>query len=163
HETAGALSARLATLGARLMLEALGRLERGDLVERPQEDARATLAPRLERGSARVDWSLTAQELANRWRAYSPWPGLTAELHGVPVKLLQVSGVVAGAGASDAAGAAGAPEPGTFLALTPAGAVVACGGSTALAVSQLQRPGRKAQPARDFVNGERLSPGERFS
>jgi methionyl-tRNA formyltransferase len=166
HETAGELSARLATLGARLMLEALDRLELAELVERPQDGARATLAPRLERGTARADWNRTAADLANRWRAWSPWPGLTAELRGAPVKLLQVSSVAAdpaAAKAADTAAAAGAPEPGAFLGLTAAGAVVACGGGTALAISRLQRPGRKPQPARDFVNGERLRPGERFS
>jgi methionyl-tRNA formyltransferase len=163
HETAGALSARLAKLGARLMVEALEGLERGDLVERPQDGALATLAPRLGRDSARADWRRTAAELANRWRAYSPWPGLIAELRGGPVKLLRVSGALSRPPASSVPEAAGAPEPGTFLALTPAGLAVACGGGTALEITELQRPGRKAQPARDFVNGERLRPGERFS
>jgi methionyl-tRNA formyltransferase len=162
-ETAGALSARLAAIGARLMVEALAGLERGDLVERPQDGARATLAPRLGRDSARADWSLPAAELANRWRAYSPWPGLTAELRGAPVKLSRVSGAFENPAAAGLLGAAGAPEPGTFLALTPAGIVVAGGGGTVLAIAELQRPSRKAQPARDFVNGERLRPGERFS
>jgi methionyl-tRNA formyltransferase len=54
-------------------------------------------------------------------------------------------------------------EPATILGLTPAGLAVACGGGTALAIEELQRPGRKPQRAADFVNGERLSPGERFS
>ncbi|HVR10307.1 MAG TPA: hypothetical protein VMW75_19825, partial [Thermoanaerobaculia bacterium] len=129
------------------------------------DSALASWAPRLERDSARVDWSRPAADLVNRWRAYTPWPGLTAELRGAPVKLLQIAGAPAdppaGAAAAPAAGAP--PPPGTFLGSTPAGLAVACGGGTALAIVELQRPGRKAQPARDFVNGERLRPGERFS
>jgi methionyl-tRNA formyltransferase len=160
QETAGELAARLATLGARLMVEALDRLERGDLTERPQDAARATHAPRLSRDSGRADWSLAAADLANRWRAYTPWPGLTAELRGAPVKLMRV---MAEPSPSPPPGPRGPAEPGTVLGLTAAGLAVACGAGTALAVAELQRPGRKAQRAEDFVNGERLRPGERFS
>jgi len=158
QETAGELGARLSTLGARLMVEALARLERGDLPEQPQDAARATHAPRLSRDSGRADWSLTAAELANRWRAYTPWPGLTAELRGAPVKLVRVT-----ASPPPAPSPPGPAEPGTVLGLAAAGLTVACGAGTALAVAELQRPGRKAQRAEDFVNGERLRPGERFS
>ena len=154
-ETAGELSARLAALGARLMVEALDGLERGDLAESPQDAARATLAPRLRRESARAAWSLGAAELANQLRAHTPWPGMTAELRGAPVKLLRALPLPAPP--------PGPPEPGMYLGLTPQGIAVACGAGTALAVAELQRPGRKAQRAADFVNGERLRPGERFS
>jgi methionyl-tRNA formyltransferase len=198
HETAGELAARLAALGARLMVEALARLERGDLAPRPQDAARAAYAPRLTRASGRADWSLEAAQLANRLRAYTPWPGMTAELRGAPVKLLraaplpppsparpgpspppaacspaepsQAASPSAASAAAEPAPAAAAPavrspaaEPGTFLGATSAGLAVACGGGTALAVAELQRPGRKPQRAEDFVNGERLRPGERFS
>ena len=155
QETAGELSARLAALGARLMVAALDGLERGGLAESPQDAARATLAPRLRRASARAAWSLGAAELANQLRAHTPWPGMTAELRGAPVKLLRALPLPASP--------PGPPEPGTYLGLTPQGIAVACGAGTALAVAELQRPGRKAQRAGDFVNGERLRPGERFS
>ena len=155
QETAGELSARLAALGARLMVEALDKLERGGLAESPQDAARATLAPRLRRASARAAWSLGAAELANQLRAHTPWPGMTAELRGAPVKLLRALPLPASP--------PGPPEPGTYLGLTPQGIAVACGAGTALAVAELQRPGRKAQRAADFVNGETLRPGERFS
>jgi methionyl-tRNA formyltransferase len=154
-ETAGELSARLAALGARLMVEALDGLERGGLAESPQDAARATLAPRLRRASARAAWSLGAAELANQLRAHTPWPGMTAELRGAPVKLLRALPLPAPP--------PGPPEPGTYLGLTPQGIAVGCGAGTALAIAELQRPGRKAQRAADFVNGERLRPGERFS
>jgi methionyl-tRNA formyltransferase len=200
-ETAGELGTRLATLGARLMVEALARLERGNLAPRPQDATRASYAPRLTRESGRADWSLEAARLANRLRAHTPWPGMTAELRGAPVKLLRAaplpppSPAGPGSSAPPAAGspaarspagpsqgaslaaasapaepspAASAPAvrspaaPGTFLGVTVAGLAVACGGGTALAVAELQRPGRRPQRAEDFVNGERLRPGERF-
>jgi methionyl-tRNA formyltransferase len=158
QETAGELSPRLAALGARLMVEALGRFERGDLAEIPQDATRATSAPRLTRASGRADWTLDAAALANRLRANTPWPGLTAELRGAPVKLLRAASAGPGMGV-----AAAAPAPGTVLGSIPAGLVVACAGGTALAIAELQRPGKKPQRAADFVNGERLLPGERFS
>jgi methionyl-tRNA formyltransferase len=158
-ETAGELSSRLAALGAHLMVEALDGLERGDLAESPQDAARATLAPRLRRERARAAWSLGAAELANQLRAHTPWPGMTAELRGAPVKLLRALPLPA----PPALPATGPSEPGTYLGLEPQGIAVACGAGTALAVAELQRPGRKAQRAADFVNGERLRPGERFS
>lgn len=165
-ETAGELAPRLAALGARLMVEALDRLERGaggGLAERPQDAARATLAPRLARASGRASFSRTAAELANQLRAHTPWPGMTAELRGAPVKLLRARPSSPPAPLSPSAPALADGGPGTFLGLAPDGLAVACGSGTVLAVSELQRPGRKPQRAEDFVNGERLRPGERFS
>src|SRR6185295_5117381 len=87
-ETAGELSRRLAEAGGRLVVQTLQELERGSLVPRPQSSEGTTYAPRLSRESGRIDWSLTASEILNRLRAYTPWPGLTAELKGAPVKVV---------------------------------------------------------------------------
>jgi methionyl-tRNA formyltransferase len=184
-ETAGELAPRLAAIGARLMLAALDRLEHGSLVPRPQDGELANYAPRLTRASGRVDWSAPAADLANRLRAFTPWPGLTAELRGTPVKLLRAAAVTApppadaggsaratpaAAGGSTRATPASAggstratpASAGVFLGVTPAGLAVACGDGTVLALAELQRPGRRAQRGADFANGERLRPGERF-
>ncbi|HVT59362.1 MAG TPA: methionyl-tRNA formyltransferase [Thermoanaerobaculia bacterium] len=157
RETAGELGGRLAQMGGRLMLETLSRLERGELVPRPQDAARATFAPRLTRASGRVDWTASAAALANRLRAFTPWPGLTAELRGAPVKLLRVEPLPEPA-------APGAPAAGTILGLRGGGSLaVACGDGSTLGIEELQRPGRRAQPAAEFVHGERLRPGESFT
>ena len=178
RETAGELAPRLAVLGARLVIEALDRLERGDLPARAQDDAAATYAPRLDRDSGRADWTLPAAALANRLRAYTPWPGVTAVLRGAPVKLLRAEALAAPdplrrlpaddvaepcAAAASAAAPPPASQPGRILGLTPAGLAVAGGGGTTLAIPELQRPGKKPQRAPDFVNGERLREGERFT
>ena len=172
RETAGELAERLAAAGARLMIAALDRLERADPAPpapRPQEGALATFAPRLSRDSGRADWTLPAAALGNRLRAYTPWPGLTAELRGAPVKLLRATPLEPAVAWPSSPGPARPPaaqapaDPGTILGLTSAGLAVACGGVTALSIEELQRPGRKPQRAADFVNGERLLPGERFS
>ena len=156
RETAGELGPRLAAAGGRLMVETLERLAQGGLVPRPQPHELATLAPRLTRDSGRADWRLTARELFDRLRAYTPWPGLAADLRGAPVKLVWAEPLPA------TTGSAGAAAPGELLGLCDGRAAVACGGGTVLGLETLQRPGRKPVPAAAFVHGERLAPGERF-
>src|SRR6202035_1034584 len=87
-ETAGELSRRLAEAGGDLVVETVEGLESGRLSPRPQQHQLATYAPRLTRESGAVDWSLPASPLANRLRAYTPWPGLHAVLRGAAVKLV---------------------------------------------------------------------------
>jgi methionyl-tRNA formyltransferase len=157
RETAGELAPRLAERGAALVVETLAGLEAGTVTPRRQDDALATYAPRLTREAGRADWSLTAAELASRLRAYTPWPGLSAELGGAPVKLVRAYALAELA--EEEAGEA----PGTFLGVRAGHAAVACGEGSVLAIEVLQRPGKKAVPAPDFVNGERLLPGQRFS
>jgi methionyl-tRNA formyltransferase len=152
-ETAGELWSRLAELGASLMVRTLERLAAGTLTAQPQDDALATYAPRLTRESGRVDWNRPARDLGHLLRAYTPWPGVSAELRGEPVKLVAVEPL---AEATDEA-------PGTYLGLRDGALRVACGGGSVLAVRELQRPGRKALRAADFANGERLQRSETFS
>jgi methionyl-tRNA formyltransferase len=160
RETAGELGARLAALGARLTVETLARLARGELAARPQDGALATYAPRLTRASGEADWSLPATALFDRLRAYTPWPGMASALRGKPVKIVWGEPLDGGAGPGDAA--AGGAAPGTVLAVGDGRLAVACGGGTAFGVERLQRPGRPPRAAADFANGERLRPGERF-
>jgi methionyl-tRNA formyltransferase len=154
-ETADALSRRLAEMGGRLMVETIERLERGGLEPRPQPAEGVTFAPKLARDSGRADWRLAAREIHDRLRAYTPWPALTSELRGEPVKILAAEPL---------------PEehpeaaaPGTILGLRGGRLAVACGGGTVLGLAELQRPGKRALRAADFVNGERLRAGESFS
>lgn len=153
-ETAGELSLRLAEAGGRLMVRTLQELEGARLAPRPQRAEGATYAARLTRESGRIDWSLAALEIHHRLRAYTPWPGLTAELRGVPVKVLAVE-VLEARETGEA--------PGTYQGLRDGRLAVACGGGTVLGLGELQRPGKRALRAPDFANGERLQAGERFS
>lgn len=159
-ETAVELSARLATLGGGLMVETLSALELGDLVPRPQDDAATSYAPRLEKGQSRVDWSLSATDLFNRWRAWQPWPGLEAHWRGETVKLLEVEparGPTQAVGPQTAAAAA----PGTVVAVSRDAITVACG-SGALEVRSVRRPGRRAQSAGEFAADARVAAGQSF-
>jgi methionyl-tRNA formyltransferase len=155
-ETAGELSRRLAAMGGPLMVRTLEAMERGEAVPQPQDGALATYAPRLTRESGRVDWTRAAREISDRLRAFTPWPGLSAELRGEPVKLVRVEVLQEQTEAA----------PGTLLGVfggRDSRLAVACGAGTVLGISELQRPGRKPLRASDFANGERLRAGEAFS
>ena len=152
-EDAPALTARLAVVGAELVVETLERLESGTLEAVPQDDALATLAPRLDKRDGLVDWSADAAAIWRRSRAYRPWPGLTTLCGGEPLKLHDVRPL---AGPSPAGTA-----PGTFLGLEDGALAVAAGGGTTLGLYRVQRPGRRALAAREFLRGERLTVGAR--
>lgn len=74
-ETGGDLTVRLAVLGAELLSETIPRYIQGTLQPTPQNDTQATYAPMLKKSDGRLDFSLSAKQLALQVRAYEPWPG----------------------------------------------------------------------------------------
>jgi methionyl-tRNA formyltransferase len=150
-DDAPSLSLRLATIGAELVIETLELLERDALIEHPQDDALATLAPRLDKRAALVDWTLPASALWRRARAFEPWPGLLSLCGGEPLKLHRVRPLDSRANAAVA--------PGTFLGVIDGAMAVAAGDGTTLGLLSVQRPGRRELPAADFLRGERLEVG----
>lgn len=74
RETSGELHDRLAEMGAELLVEALPLILAGSLAPKPQDEAGASYAPKLEKRDAILDWRRTAIELERQVRAYNPWP-----------------------------------------------------------------------------------------
>ena len=155
EETAGELTERLAVAGAELLIDTLGRLQEGSLEARSQDESNATLAPRLDRSAGIIDWRAEADRIFDLMRGLSPWPGVSSELRGRPVKILWGHPVRGGSTAGE--------SPGTYLGLIDGRIAVACGGETVFGIERLQAPGRKPLPAEVFVNGQRLAAGERFA
>jgi methionyl-tRNA formyltransferase len=148
------LETRLAQLGAELMVEALAGVAARTLTARPQDGALATVTPKLERKTGKIDWHLPAERLANLCRALDPWPGLYATFRGIRVKVH---------GVDLAPPRSGAEAPGTVLSVSSAGIEVRCGEGSSAFLSELQREGKRRLPADAFIIGERVAPGERFS
>jgi methionyl-tRNA formyltransferase len=143
NDTGGQLHDRLAELGARTLSDGLGLLRAGIRpVARPQPAEGVTYAHKLDKAEARLDWSRPAAELANRVRAFNPWPMADAVVAG---ERLRLHGAVA---LDEAHGAA----PGTLLRASRDGLDVACG-SGVLRIRVLQRDGGKAITAADYLNG----------
>lgn len=88
-ETAGELEARLALLAAEAITAAVEQIAAGRIAWTPQPDEGVTLAPKLERDEARLDFTQTAEALARRVRAFAPKPGAFTHLHGEPLRVLQ--------------------------------------------------------------------------
>ena len=149
-DTAGTVAARLAPLGAELMLRALDRLEAGTLEPTPQDDALATMAPMLKKEDGRIDWTQTAVQVRDRVRGVDPWPGATTTLDGEVLKLWRPK-LVPGSGA-----------PGEVLGVDRDGLVVAAG-QGAVALGELQLPGRRRVPASAFAAGRKVASGTRLS
>lgn len=148
EETAPELSARLAAMGADLLIETLDMLERGQIVPEPQDHDAATLAPILKKEDGIVDWSRPAREIHARLRGFTPWPGATTTFRGAGLKILT-------ARLSAETGLA----PGQ-LALRQRKLVAGCGGGTALELVEVQPEGRKRVPGESFANGARLLDNE---
>ena len=98
EETAIELGARLARMGADLLVETLARLASGSLVGVPQDSSRASFAPVLRKEDGRIDWTRTAAEIYNRIRGFLPWPGSTTRFRGHQLQVwrARVAGEAAG-------------------------------------------------------------------
>lgn len=155
-EDAGTLSARLAGDGAALLVATLPRIASGEAEAVPQDDASATLCPKIRREDGRADFSRPALELVRRLRAFTPWPGLFAFRGGRRVKLL-----AAREAAAREVPARADSAPGEVLAAGEE-ILLACG-SGALSVTRLQAEGRKPLDAGAFSRGERVVPGESWT
>jgi methionyl-tRNA formyltransferase len=162
RETTPELAARMAEVGAPLMLETLRGIAGGTLVAQPQNHAEASYAPLLKKEDGRIDWSRPAQEIYNRMRAFTPWPGAYTTLRGRAFHIAAepVSNEIAETRSGDSS----ALEPGApgTLRVTPAGLLVSCGGATRLRVLSVKPEGGKNIDAAEFAHGARLTEGERF-
>jgi methionyl-tRNA formyltransferase len=150
QDTTASLHDKLASMGAALIVKALTQVGQFKPVQQPNEGV--TYAHKIEKA---IDWTLSAQSLSQRIRAFDPFPGMTAQMAGETVKVWQAHGL---AGASAHASAA---KPGTLLALDESGLQVACGDGV-LCLTQLQKPGGKRQPVADFVRHFKGTVGDVF-
>lgn len=150
-DTTGALHDRLADLGGRMIVEALELAACGGLRPVPQPAEGVTYAAKIEKAEAAIDWRQPAAVIERRERAFSPAPGLATTLAGEAVKVWRVGAEAA---------AAGAP-PGQVLSAGAEGIRVATGEGV-LNLLELQRAGGKRLPAREFLQGFAVAPGQIF-
>jgi methionyl-tRNA formyltransferase len=161
QDTTAALHDKLATMGAALIVKALTQVGQFKPVRQPSEGV--TYAHKIEKNEAAIDWTLSAQQLSQRIRAFDPFPGMTAQMAGEMVKVWQAH-VLADALAdtlTDAPAHASTAKPGTLLAIDESGLQVACGADV-LCLTQLQKPGGKRQPVADFVRHFKGTVGDVF-
>ncbi len=148
--TAAELHDVLAEEGARQILVALDGIAAGTMAATPQPHEGVTYAAKLAKSEAPIDWTRAARDIDRQVRAFNPWPAAATTLDGEPVKLLRSR--------CDDPASTRAASPGTWLGLAGDALRIQCGEGV-LQVLELQRAGRRALPARDFVNA--MQPAQR--
>jgi methionyl-tRNA formyltransferase len=158
EETAAELTPSLAEIGADLLCETLSKLERGEITPLTQNDLEATLAPILKREDGQVNWEMSAQEIFNRLRGFTPFPGCYTFFAGRRLEIVRAgveSPQLWDAGVSQF-------EPGVVFEAAKESLLVACGVGTMLRITEVQPEGKRAMSVRDFLNGAKIGRGHRF-
>lgn len=148
QDTTGTLHDRLARLGAALMVEALPQLAAGTLACVPQAETGVTYAAKIDRAETKIDWTKPAEILDRAIRAFAPFPGAWCQLpDGARAKILLCQAEI------------GEGAPGTVL---DDRLLIACGHG-ALRLLKVQREGKGALDAPDFLRGNPIFTGHVFS
>jgi methionyl-tRNA formyltransferase len=148
-ETYGELRERLSELGALALIEALTLISIGQAEETPQDNALATYAPKINRDTVGINWTVDAREIANSIRAYDPTPGAFTTLHGSDVKLF---------GAKVLPDITGTPGQ----VLTSGDTIMVACGSGAVAISDVQPASKKRMSALEWHHGRGVTIGDVF-
>ncbi len=141
QHTTASLHDELAAMGGRMVVAALQQLRAGPLTATPQPSEGITYAHKIEKSEAALDWTLPAEVIARRIRAFDPFPGVSFDCAGESVKVWQAA-VLSGLHG----------QPGQVLEASGDRFIVACG-QGALALQQVQRPGGRRGPIAAFLQG----------
>jgi methionyl-tRNA formyltransferase len=149
-ETAGELRVRLAYLGAEALGQWLPKYVRGECRLEPQDDARASIAPMLQKSHGRIDWAREAGRVHDHVRAMNPWPGAFTVARGRTVKV-HATRVI------DAAGAGS--NSGRVLLADKTRVLVGCGSGVVELVT-VQPGGKRAMRASEWAMGRGVAEGD---
>jgi methionyl-tRNA formyltransferase len=150
QHTAGYLQAQLAELGALALIEVLDALAAGTLAATPQPAAGVTYAAKIDKAEGRIDWTQDAPAIDRQVRAFNPWPVAETRLAGEQLRIWGAHAV--NVSSKDAKSA----DPGSIIELTGESMLVQCG-TGALAVTSVQRPGRRPMSVRDLSHSLALA------
>lgn len=149
EDTAVTLTPRMAAIGAELMAKTVRGLKDGTIDPRPQDHAKATLAPILKKEDGKIDFQLTAREILDRIRGFQPWPGAYTRFRGKNLHVWAAQ-VIDGKVAS------------AELMVESGRLIAGCGAGSSLQLLEVQLEGKKRMPAADFVHGHQLRNGEKL-
>jgi len=149
NDTAETLAPKLAATGAGLTVETVRGLQAKSIQPRPQDDARATLAPILKKEDGQIDFARPANEILNRLRGFQPWPGAYTRFRGKNLQIWKAGNIDRQF------------SPGEIL-VEGERLIVGCGQGTAIEVTEVQIEGKKRSSAADFIRGYRLKDGEKL-
>ena len=135
--------------GARLLVEVVDRLSQGPVDETPQDDSKASFAPKLTKEESPIDWRLPAARIHNLVRGLQPWPMASTIVEGTRT-LIHRTAIVEDPCDSG---------PGMVISAEGDAITVAAGDDEAVRILQLQPEGKRVMTAREFLSGRRVVPG----
>ncbi|OGQ81670.1 MAG: methionyl-tRNA formyltransferase [Deltaproteobacteria bacterium RIFCSPLOWO2_12_FULL_60_19] len=150
-ETAGSLQAKLAPVGAALLMETIAKLKAGSLTPRAQNEQEATYAPMLKKEDGSIDWRLPAVAIERRVRGLSPWPSAYTQLDGKLLKIHRATVITSEPGRT----------PGEVVRADKFALWIATG-EAALSLDEVQLENKKRLPAADFLRGAKIEKGARL-
>ena len=157
-ETAGDLADRLSGLGARMVTEVIREIPLDEVERRRQNENQVTFAPRLKKSDGCINWDRPAQEVHNRIRGTTPWPGAYTTLPGSGSR----GSLRLVVGRSHLVEPASEGDPGTIVAVTPAGIDVSAAKGV-VRLLELTPAGKRSMSAADFARGYRVTAGVRLA
>ena len=150
-DDARSLHDKLAEQGGKLVLETLARLEKNNLLPTPQDSDLASYAPKLKKEESLIDWKMSANNILNKIRGLTPWPGTHTLFNGKRLCILK-SEVIKGE-PSD--------RPGYIERITDSGIEVGTG-ENRLKITVLKPEGKKAMLAKSLLSGYKINPGDKL-
>ena len=154
-ENAGSVHDRLAELGADVVLRTVNGIDDGTLKPVPQDDSKASPAPKITKDDCRIDWHQPVMDVHNQIRALSPYPGAFTRWNDLQLKVYAGEIVRQEADADTA-------EPGTVVLTGDDKIDVQCAPGI-YGITELQPQGKRRMSAKDFLNGNPLAERERLS
>ena len=145
-DDAQSLHDKLSEQGGKLVLETLSRLKKNDLLPTPQNSDLASYAPKLKKEESLIDWEMDAENIFNKVRGLSPWPGTHTLYNGKRLAILK--GEIVSGESSD--------RPGHIERITDTGIEVGTG-KHRLKITELKPEGKKAMPAKSFLSGYKIN------
>lgn len=153
RDTTGSLHDKLAALGARMIVDAIGKLEKDGLPATPQPEVGVTYAAKITKEEAALDFNLPADSLDRKIRAFNPFPGAFATFGGVILKTWDAEVVLE-------SNPNGQYSAGKVISADPQNGVIVACGAQALRLTVLQKPGGKRLPANEFIRAFPMADGK---
>ena len=151
NDDAQSLHDKLSEQGGKLVLETLSRLQKNDLLPTPQNSDLASYAPKLKKEESLIDWKINAENIFNKIRGLSPWPGTHTLYNGKRLAILK--GEIVLGESSD--------RPGHVERITDTGIEVGTG-KNRLKITELKLEGKKAMPVKSFLSGYKITRDDIF-
>jgi methionyl-tRNA formyltransferase len=150
HDSASALRERMAQLGAVILLEALEQIESGSHRLTRQDLALVSYAPKMTKELSHISWTDPAQKIHNLVRGLQPWPGASTSVGSKLIKILETR-----------VSSASPSEPGTIMAISKEGMLVAAG-QQSLSIVKVQPESGKPMDPKSFAAGHKLTLGSKL-